>query len=104
MSLPEPRGAISERLLAALEREMPQGVSWSKPDGGFFVWITLPDHIDSDRMFDVAAEYGVVFFPGEWFDPARKISHTIRLSFSTVPEERIDLGIARLGEAIRSLL
>ena len=93
-----------DAMLAALEREMPQGVRWSKPDGGFFVWITLPDHIDSDRMFDVAAEYGVVFFPGEWFDPAREISHTIRLSYSTVPEERIDLGIARLGEAIRSLL
>ncbi len=93
-----------DAMLAALEREMPAGVSWSKPDGGFFVWITLPDTIDSDRMFDVAAEYGVVFFPGEWFDPARQVSHTIRLSFSTVPVERIELGIARLGEAIRSIL
>jgi 2-aminoadipate transaminase len=91
-------------MLAALEREMPQGVHWSKPDGGFFVWITLPDHIDSHHMFDVAAEHGVVFFPGEWFGPSKDVPHTIRLSFSTVPEDRIDLGIARLGQAIRTLL
>lgn len=93
-----------DAMLTALEREMPEGVSWSKPDGGFFVWITLPDHIDSDRMFDVAAEHGVVFFPGQWFDPAKSVSHTIRLSFSTVPEDRIDLGITRLGAAIRSIV
>lgn len=93
-----------DAMLSALEKEMPAGVSWSRPDGGFFVWITLPDHIESDRIFDVAADYGVVFFPGEWFDPARNNTHSIRLSFSTVPEERIALGISRLGEAIRSLL
>lgn len=93
-----------DAMLTALEREMPEGVTWSKPDGGFFVWITLPEHIDSDLMFDRAAEYGVVFFPGRWFDPNHAVTHTVRLSFSTVPEDRIDLGITRLGEAIRSIL
>ncbi len=92
-----------DAMLAALEREMPAGVSWSKPAGGFFVWITLPSHIDSERMFDVAADYGVVFFPGEWFDPEHRNNHAIRLSFSTVAEDRIAVGIKRLGEAIRSL-
>ena len=91
-------------MLNALEREMPDVVKWSKPDGGFFVWITLPEHIDSDLMFDRAAEYGVVFFPGRWFDPHHAVAHTVRLSFSAVPEDRIDLGITRLGEAIRSIL
>lgn len=93
-----------DAMLAALKREMPEGVHWSKPDGGFFVWITLPDTIDSHQMFDVAAEHGVVFFPGEWFGPNKEMPHTIRLSFSTVPEDRTDLGISRLGKAIRSLL
>lgn len=93
-----------DAMLAALEQEMPEGVSWSKPDGGFFVWITLPSHIDSDRIFDVAAEYGVVFFPGQWFDPHHRTNHAIRLSFSTVSEDRIALGIKRLGNAIRSLM
>jgi 2-aminoadipate transaminase len=93
-----------DAMLAAMEREMPQGVHWSKPDGGFFVWITLPDHIDSHHMFDIAAEHGVVPFPGEWFGPSKEMPHTIRLSFSTVPEDRIELGISRLGQAIRTLM
>lgn len=93
-----------DSMLAALEREMPEGVHWSKPDGGFFVWITLPDHIDGQEMFRVAAEHGTVVFPGKWFDPTGEVSHTIRLSFSTVPEDRIELGIKRLGEAIRSII
>lgn len=93
-----------DAMLAALEREMPEGVHWSKPDGGFFVWITVPDSIDGQELFRVAAEHGTVVFPGKWFDPTGKVSHTIRLSFSTVPEDRIDLGIERLGKAIRSLL
>lgn len=92
-----------DSMLAALEKHMPDSVHWSKPDGGFFVWITLPENIDGDVMFRVAAEYGTVVFPGKWFDPAGEVGHTIRLSFSTVPEDRIELGIARLGEAIRSL-
>lgn len=93
-----------DAMLNALQREMPEGVTWSKPDGGFFVWITLPENIDSELMFDRAAEFGVVFFPGQWFDPAHATSHTIRLSFSTVSEERIELGIERLGQAVRSIL
>lgn len=93
-----------DAMLAALEREMPEGIRWSKPDGGFFVWITLPDHVDGEEMFRIAAEHGTVVFPGKWFDPTGEVSHTIRLSFSTVSEDRIDLGIKRLGEAIRSVI
>lgn len=93
-----------DAMLGALEREMPEGVTWSKPDGGFFAWITLPDHIDGNLIFDRAAEHGAVIFPGEWFDPGHAASHTFRLSFSTVPEDRIDLGIKRLGDALRSLI
>lgn len=93
-----------DAMLAALEKEMPEGVTWSKPDGGFFVWITMPDSIDGDELFRVAAEHGVVVFPGKWFDPEKAVGHTVRLSFSTVPEDRIAVGIERLGQAIRSLM
>ena len=93
-----------DAMLAALEREMPEGVHCSKPDGGFFVWITAPDNIDGHELFRVAAEQGTVVFPGKWFDPTGEVSHTVRLSFSTVPDDRIELGIERLGKAIRSLL
>lgn len=93
-----------DSMLEALEREMPESVHWSKPDGGFFIWITLPDHVDGEEMFRIAAEHGTVVFPGKWFDPTGEVCHTIRLSFSTVPEDRIRLGIERLGKAIRSVL
>lgn len=93
-----------DTMLAALEREMPEGIHWSEPDGGFFVWITLPDSIDGQEMFRIAAEHGTVVFPGKWFDPTGEVTHTIRLSFSTVPEDRIALGIERLAQAIRSVM
>jgi 2-aminoadipate transaminase len=88
-------------MLRALDEHMPEGVTWSRPAGGFFVWITLPDAIDAERLFEEAAGNGVIFFPGEWFFPDRTSSHMIRLSFSTVPEDRIALGIRRLGETLR---
>lgn len=90
-----------DAMLKALEEHMPEGVTWSKPDGGFFVWITLPDTIRHETLFDDAARNGVVFFPGRWFDPAHEIDNTVRLSFSTVPEDRIRLGIERLGRTLR---
>lgn len=93
-----------DAMLAALDEHMPEGVTWSKPDGGFFVWITLPDDVRHDSLFDDAARNGVIFFPGQWFDPNKQATHTVRLSFSTVPEDRIQLGIERLGRAIREEL
>ena len=96
--------ARRDAMLVALEKHMPESVHWSKPDGGFFVWITMPDNIDGDELFRVAAEHGTVVFPGKWFDPAGEVGHTVRLSFSTVAEDRIELGISRLADAVRSLL
>lgn len=91
-------------MLAALDEHMPESVTWSKPDGGFFVWITLPDDVRHETLFDDAAKNGVIFFPGKWFDPNKEATNTVRLSFSTVPEDRIRLGIERLGKTIREEL
>lgn len=93
-----------DAMLTALEKHMPEGCHWSRPDGGFFVWITLPETVDPDAFFDEAAEQGVIFFPGRWFDPTGEHATTMRLSFSTVPEDRIALGIERLGAALRKHL
>lgn len=93
--------ARRDAMLAALDEHMPEGVTWSKPDGGFFVWITFPENVDQTELFDDAARNGVIFFPGRWFDPEKRIGHTLRLSFSTVPEDRIQLGIERLGKTLR---
>ena len=103
--LPDARALYKRRrdaMLAALEEHMPEGVTWPRPNGGFFVWVTLPEHIDVVELFGQAAHDGVIFFPGHWFYPHQDRRHTFRLSFSTVPEERIRLGIERLGEVLRN--
>jgi 2-aminoadipate transaminase len=92
-------------ILAALADAMPTGVTWSTPGGGFFVWLTLPDGLTASAALPVAAEHGVGFLPGRFFYPAADgDDRSLRLSFSSLPEERIREGIARLGAAIDRLL
>jgi 2-aminoadipate transaminase len=95
-----------DAMLAALERELGpiDGAHWSRPQGGFFVWVTLPKSIDVRTFMFDAAEAGVVFFPGNWFYVDHAETNVLRLSFSTVPEHRIDEGIRRLGAALRQRL
>ncbi len=89
-----------DALLAALAEHMPNGVTWSRPAGGFFIWVTLPEHIDAMRLSSLAADHGVIFFPGHWFYPNRERRNVLRLSFSTVPQERMGEGIARLAATL----
>jgi 2-aminoadipate transaminase len=88
-----------ERLLAALERSLPEGARWTTPKGGFFSWLTLPgvDAIDLARR---AVEQGVAVIPGTLFFPDGRGADTVRLSFSLVDEERIDEGTDRLGSLL----
>ena len=88
-----------ERLLAALERSLPDGARWTRPRGGFFSWLTLPG-VDSVDLARRAAELGVGIVPGTLFFPDGRGADTVRLSFSLVDEEQIDDGIARLGSLL----
>lgn len=92
-----------DAMLAALEEHMPEGCTWSHPNGGFFIWIELPEQIDVNTFDTIAADHGIIYFPGNWFMPAEPKNNVIRLSFSTVPEDRIREGVRRLGEAVRSV-
>jgi 2-aminoadipate transaminase len=87
------------RLLAALERSLPETARWTMPQGGFFSWLTLPgvDVVDLARR---AVDQGVAIVPGTLFFPDGRGGDTVRLSFSLVEEERIDEGIARLGSLL----
>jgi 2-aminoadipate transaminase len=93
-----------DAMLAALTRAMPAGVSWNEPEGGMFIWLQLPPGIDSDELLRAALEANVAFVPGAPFyataADAQQARGTLRLSFVTVPVERINAGIARLGELI----
>jgi 2-aminoadipate transaminase len=89
-------------MLSALERFMPQGVSWNRPEGGMFVWVTLPAQIDSMKLLEEAIAQNVAFVPGAPFYASEAQHNTLRLSFVTVPPARIDEGIARLAALIRA--
>jgi len=95
-------GQRRDLMLAALEKYMPAGATWSVPTGGFFVWLTLPEGVDSGPMLAQAREMGIEYLPGTacFFDHTG--ANHIRLSFSFARDEVIDEGIRRLGELIRS--
>jgi 2-aminoadipate transaminase len=88
-----------ERMLAALERSMPETARWTTPRGGFFSWLTLPG-IDAVELTGRAVERGVAVVPGTLFFPDGQGTDSLRLSFSLVDEEQIDDGIARLGSIV----
>lgn len=85
-----------ERLLAALERTMPEGVEWTRAGGGFFSWLTLPG-VDATALTITAAEHGVGIVPGTMFYPDGRGNENIRLAFSMVDEPSIDEGVERLA-------
>jgi 2-aminoadipate transaminase len=85
-----------ERLLAALERSMPAGASWTRTAGGFYSWLTIPG-CDTTALTARAAEAGVGIVPGALFYADGRGGENVRLSFSMVDESRIDDGIDRLA-------
>jgi 2-aminoadipate transaminase len=89
-----------ERLLAALERDMPEGARWTTPRGGFFTWVTLPDGVDSTALAARAAADGVGIVPGTLFFADGRGNDSVRLSFSMVGESQIDEGVARLAALV----
>ena len=90
-----------DAMLVALDQSMPKGVTWTKPEGGLFVWVTLPEEIDGAALLARAvAEENVAFVPGAAFFADGTGRNTIRLSFSAANEERIAEGIARLGRIV----
>jgi 2-aminoadipate transaminase len=88
-----------ERMLAALERAMPESARWTTPRGGFFSWLTLPG-VDAVELAGRAGEHGVAVVPGLLFFPDGRGTDSVRLSFSLVDEEKIDEGIERLASLL----
>lgn len=95
-------GARRDHMLAALAREMPAGVTWTKPEGGMFVWLTLPKGMDGAELLAKSLQSErVAFVPGRAFFADGSNGNTLRLSFSCADEAAIDEGIKRLGRLIR---
>ncbi|GCE50929.1 2-aminoadipate transaminase [Thermosporothrix hazakensis] len=91
-------------MLDALERYFPEGVRWTRPQGGMFLWVTLPEHIDAAQLLSRALEYKIAFVPGAAFHPCGGGQNTMRLSFSSSSPEQIDEGIKRLGSLLKDTL
>lgn len=89
-------------MLDAIQQHFPASASWTRPEGGMFIWVTLPPHINAHELLSRAIAQNVAFVPGAAFfaDEDSAQHNTLRLSFVTVPEARIREGIATLGRLI----
>lgn len=93
-----------ETMLAALARELPAGCTWTRPDGGLFLWVTLPPRIDATELLREASARDVAFVPGAPFWVGEPARNTLRLNFSNASESAIREGVARLGSVIDASL
>ncbi|AXA90084.1 PLP-dependent aminotransferase family protein [Massilia sp. YMA4] len=91
-------------MLDAMAEHFPASATWTKPEGGMFIWVTLPKHINAMELLDEAIKEKVAFVPGAPFYANEPETNTLRLSFVTVPPERIRQGIAILGKLIAARL
>jgi 2-aminoadipate transaminase len=91
-------------MLDALQTYFPAGASWTRPEGGMFIWVTLPAHIDTMRLLAEAVERKVAFVPGAPFYANDPPCNTLRLSFVTVPPEKIREGVRTLAQLIAARL
>ena len=94
-----------DRMLAALAEHMPKGVTWTRPEGGMFIWLELPKSMNcADLLAQSFKSERVAFVPGHAFFADGSGTNTMRLSFSRTDEAGIDEGIARLGRLISAAL
>jgi 2-aminoadipate transaminase len=97
-------GRQCQAMLRSIKKHFPPDVSYTRPEGGMFLWAELPENVTSLALFNLAIKDRVIFVPGDPFYINKTETRTLRLNFSCVDEETIDIGIGRLGHAIRELL
>jgi 2-aminoadipate transaminase len=90
-----------DAMLSALKRDMPDGTSWTTPDGGFFIWVTLPAGVSASAILPRARDRNVEFLSGSGFFFHGAGDDAMRLSYSFADEQQIDEGIGILGELVR---
>jgi 2-aminoadipate transaminase len=91
-------------MLAALDEYMPDGMTWTRPRGGFFTWVTGPERLDTVALAERARDAGVAFVPGRPFHPDHGGGNCLRLAFSLAGEDDIDEGTRRLGRLMTTTL
>lgn len=91
-------------MLDAMSKHFPPSLSWTRPEGGMFIWVTLPAYMNSQQLLEEALAQNVAFVPGGPFYANDAETNTLRLSFVTVSPERIYEGIEKLGKLIKAKL
>jgi 2-aminoadipate transaminase len=91
-------------MLQALTTEMPDGVRWTRPGGGLFVWLTLPEGMDAEALIEAAVAEGVAYVPGGPFHVDGGGANTMRLTFAKEDEVNIVEGVRRLARVVRGAL
>lgn len=87
-----------------LSKTMPQGVSFTHPQGGLFLWVELPKHIKAMDLLQDCLKNNVAFVPGDSFFPNGGVENTFRLNYSNMSEEKIIEGIQRLAQGIKNVM
>jgi 2-aminoadipate transaminase len=95
------RAALMDQALTA---HMPEGTTWTTPAGGFYIWVTAPDGVDTVALSAAARARKVAYVPGRPFYPGDDGAAQIRLAYSRVADELIDEGIRRIGDVLRTAL
>ena len=90
-----------DAMLAALQASFPDGARWSRPQGGLFVWITLPSAFDGNELFVAARQNGVLYSRGELFHSDGSGRNQFRLTYSAATTEEIERGVATLGRLVQ---
>jgi len=90
-----------DNMLRAFREHMPEEVTWTEPEGGLFLFLSLPGHMDAEKLFHKAIEKNVAYVMGSVFHCDGSGKHTMRINFSYVPEDKAREGVKRLAEAIK---
>ena len=91
-------------LLEQLEKHMPEGVSWTHPEGGLFLFLTMPEGFDAVKFYDKSLDAGVAYVAGEFFHPDGSGKNTMRMNFSFMSEQKICEGVTLLGQLLHSVI
>ncbi len=92
--------AKRDKMLSLLEKYMPEGVSWTHPEGGLFLFLTLPEGFDTVALYDRALSAGVAYVAGSFFYPDGSHRNTMRLNFSFLDASRMEAGVRLLADVI----
>ncbi|SNT00692.1 2-aminoadipate transaminase [Anaerovirgula multivorans] len=91
-------------MLEAMKEYFPQKLKYTYPEGGLFTWVELPEELDAKKVLEKAIELNVAFVPGGSFFPNGGKENTFRLNYSNMPEDKIKIGIERIGKVLKEMI